>query len=474
MTLIQNLKRGALPAGIVAGAAAALLALSACSNVQDQLLEPQNPDLIDPSAVGNPSAASALRIGALGAFKGATGAGESLWRWSGLLSDEWKSSDTFSQRNETDDRSIQTNNATWAGSYSTAQQTRGYIYDAIEKMKQFNPQEKVQIGELYMSLAFMEMQLGEDLCNGIPLGLARNGVVDYSDPSYKPLTNQEVFAKALTHADSAVALAVGDSAVAVAVRNASLVTKARLLVDMGQQAQAAALVPVATVPTAFQYTQSFSVATTDNGNWSFNNSQGRYTVSDSAQVVNGQQSVIKNALPFVSANDPRVPTKAGTAFSPAIKPFDTSTPMFVQQIWSGRSDPIPVVSGLDARLIEAEGKLKANDIAGMMTILNALRAAPPAIGSFKPAAMPALATPATQDAATSLYFREKAFWTFGRGQRLGDLRRLIRQYGRTQDNVFPTGNFHKGGIQYLNDVNLPVTDTDKTNPQFKGCIDRNA
>jgi starch-binding outer membrane protein, SusD/RagB family len=341
-------------------------------------------------------------------------------------------------------------------------------------MQEFNPQEKVQIGELYMSLAFLEMQLGEDLCNGTPLGLARNGVVDYSDPSYKPLTNQEVFAKALTHADSAVSLSAGDSTSAVLIRNAALVTKARILVDMGQWAQAAALVPSSTVPSTFQYVQGFSVATTDNGNWSFNNSQGRYTVGDSTDIVNGAKNTIKNALPFVSAADPRVPTRAGTSFTPNVKPFDTSTPLFLQQIWVGRSDPIPVVSGIDARLIEAEAKLQAKDIAGMMTILNALRAAPPAIGSFKPTAMAALAAPATQVDATTLFFREKAFWTFGRGQRLGDLRRLIRQYGRTQADVFPTGNFHKGGVQYLNDVNLPVTDTDKTNPQFKGCLDRNA
>ena len=40
----------------------------------------------------------------------------------------------------------------------------------------------------------------------------------------------------------------------------------------------------------------------------------------------------------------------------------------------------------------------------------------------------------------TLFFREKAFWTFGRGQRLGDERRLVRQYGRTQDQVFPVGS----------------------------------
>jgi hypothetical protein len=81
--------------------------------------------------------------------------------------------------------------------------------------------------------------------------------------------------------------------------------------------------------------------------------------------------------------------------------------------------------------------------------------------------------PATRDAAISLLFRERAFWQFGRGQRIGNLRRLIRQYGRPQDQVFPTGQYFKSGT-YGADVNLPVTDNEMTNPNFKGCIDRNA
>ena len=61
-------------------------------------------------------------------------------------------------------------------------------------------------------------------------------------------------------------------------------------------------------------------------------------------------------------------------------------------------------------------------------------------------AMPATATtPAAKDAAIDLLFREKAFWTFGRGQRLPDLRRLVRQYGRTDDQVFPTGRTSRAG-----------------------------
>jgi hypothetical protein len=133
-----------------------------------------------------------------------------------------------------------------------------------------------------------------------------------------------------------------------------------------------------------------------------------------------------------------------------------------------------MVSGIDARLIEAEARLNAPDIAGMLTILNQLRADRPSIGNFRPATMTPIATvPATQAEAVTLFFREKGFWTFGRGQRLGDLRRLIRQYGRTEDNVFPKGNYLKGGV-YGSDVNFQVPDGELVNPQFHGCIDRKA
>ena len=78
-----------------------------------------------------------------------------------------------------------------------------------------------------------------------------------------------------------------------------------------------------------------------------------------------------------------------------------------------------------------------------------------------------------RDAAIDLLFREKAFWTFTRGQRLGDLRRLVRQYGRAPENVFPEGEHYRGG-PYGDDVNLPVPQQEENNPNFSGCTDRNA
>jgi hypothetical protein len=72
-----------------------------------------------------------------------------------------------------------------------------------------------------------------------------------------------------------------------------------------------------------------------------------------------------------------------------------------------------------------------------------------------------------------LRFRKKAFRTFSRGQRLGDLRRLVRQYGRAPGDVFPMGTHYKGGT-YGSDVNLPVPADEQNNPNFERCLDRSA
>jgi hypothetical protein len=72
-----------------------------------------------------------------------------------------------------------------------------------------------------------------------------------------------------------------------------------------------------------------------------------------------------------------------------------------------------------------------------------------------------------------LLFSERAFWMFATGHRLGDMRRLIRQYSRSAEDVFPSGTYLKGG-SYGTDVNLPMPQEEGNNPNFAGCLDRNA
>jgi len=331
---------------------------------------------------------------------------------------------------------------------------------------------------MYMVMALAETFLAENFCNGAPLSDASTGAV-ITGP---PLSNAAVLAIALAHIDSTLALAPASvtDANTVAIRAAALVVRGRILVDLGRFSDAAAA--VAGVPTSFRFDGTHSLTGGNNQLWNVATSVKRYTVGDSFDV----SGIVKNSLPFASANDPRVPVDGQSTGTSSIgRGFDGST-NFIRQKLYGRVDPTPIVSGLDARLIEAEAKLNASDIAGMMTILNSLRSSPPTIANFSgvgstpgnsiavvPTGLGQLSTPATKDAATTLFFREKAFWTFARGQRLSDLRRQVRQYGRTADAVFPTGTFFKTGAAYGGDVNLPITTDELNNPEFSSCTDRN-
>jgi hypothetical protein len=452
---------------------AALLAattLVACDRVKHELLEPQNPGLVDPSAVGSPTAALALRVGAIGRYKQVQ-SGESIWQMGGTLADEYKNADFEAGRINADQRLT---DAAVSWNYNGVTQARGFVRDAIKAMIEFNPDSTGLIGELYAELAFFEMTMADNYCNGIPLGHTENGVLVNGGP----VTVLAVYDSAANHLDTALVYSAKKTdAGSVYVNRLARVWKARVMIAKDSKANAAAAAAlVASVPTTYVYDMTFSSVSGSNGMWSLNNSTARISVGDSSDIANGAVNVIKNALPFASANDPRVPVVNGDQASPKVVAEDQVTrPFYVGLLYKGQFDPLVMASGVDARLYEAEAKLQANDIAGMMTILNALRTASPrpVIGVTTIPAMAALPTPASQDAATTLLFREKAFWTFGRGQRLPDLRRLVRQYGRDQANVFPTGVYFKGG-NYGTDVNFPVPSSEQVNPLFSGCLDRKA
>jgi hypothetical protein len=134
---------------------------------------------------------------------------------------------------------------------------------------------------------------------------------------------------------------------------------------------------------------------------------------------------------------------------------------------AGAGAPTPLATGIEARLIEAEAALQANNPT-WLTILNTLRAS-----AISPAMAP-LTDPGSAAARVDLLFRERAFWLFGTGHRLGDLRRLIRQYGRQAETVFPTGVYRQGRL-YGPEVTVGIIrSTESRNPYYQGCLDRKA
>lgn len=467
-------------------ALAAAAALSACDTIKTNLLEATDPDIINPSSVQSASGATAVRNGALSRLRIATADGESTWLFGGLLVDEWATSSTFVQNDETDQRSTQLNNATVQGELRALYRVRTSADQAIALLQTYKPDPAADIAEMYFARGFAELQLASDFCNGIPLS---EGTAD--PPVFgQPLPVKDVFNVAIASFDTAMNMTTATDAGSVAINRAARIGKARALLGVSLTNAAAAAALVTAIPTTYRYDVTASLTGGNNILWSQPAGSNRYTVGDSLQG-NGRNILVTNAIPFLSAKDPRVPAhyKIAANKKDTVKSQDGNTYVIqVDSLW-GPSTAVALVAGLDARLIEAEAALAAGNAAGMMTILNALRASPQQITAPSPTAtgthpgwttpaMAALTDPGTTDGRVNLLFREKAFWTFGRGQRLGDLRRLIRDYGRKADGSdtggYPMGQHYKGG-NFGSDLNLPVTTDEQVgNPNFTGCIDRKA
>lgn len=444
----------------VAGVAALGLVLAGCSSITDSLLTAEIPDIIPPELTQNAEGALGLSNGALNTFRSITAGDESTWLFGGLMADEWSTSSTFPQNDETDQRHVLENNGQVTGMLYRLYRTRIRSAEAITALNKFVPTRRALIGEMYFAKAYAEAQLAQDFCNGIPISTLVDGVPQAGNPE----TGTQVFTRAVASYDSALAYANGTDTVSLRISRSAQIGKARALLGLERYAEAAAL--VAGIPTSFAYIHTFSLTTGTNTIWGQGFSAARYVVGDSLEG-NARNIFVKNALPFVSAKDPRLPVTILTGNGQDGQTRVRRTTLY------GQLTPVEVVNGIDARMVEAEAALAANDVVKFFAIHNALRAAPPKLGDVQPTVLPPLVDPGTPEARLSLHFREKAFWTFSRGQRLGDLRRLVRQYKRPVTDVFPVGIHYKGG-DYGTDVNFPIVTDERNNPNFKGCLDRNA
>jgi len=445
---------------------AGTLALGACSPTD--VLQVRDPDVINPEDVQSAAGANAVRLGALARLNSATSGGssgsEGLFLLSGLFADEWNNGDSFIARWEVDQRSITPQNNFLTDVDRMLHRARLAATQAVGFLKQFNPTGPVaDVAEMYFVRAFVENAVGEHYCNGLVLSTVVNGAEVYGSPA----TTQVAFETALAHADSGLALITGTSTADVKIKSALAVIKGRILLNLNRPAEAGAA--VAAVLTSFKYQNLHSQTTNDNAIWTYNNIARRYSVS-TVEGING--------LNFATASDPRLPICQGgdavcKANGTTINQRDDKSafPIYVQLIWPVRDASVTIAGGVEARMIEAEAAFKAGNNTLMMQKLNQARTEGGVSG------LPATLTdPGTDVARVNLIFRERAFWMFSTGHRVGDFRRLIKYYGRTAESVFPTGAWHKGG-NYGPDVNFPVPQAEETNPNVTAgqtCTDRNA
>jgi hypothetical protein len=334
---------------------------------------------------------------------------------------------------------------------------------AVDLLTRFAPNAAGwQVAEMHFVQAYTINLMAEHLCSGLVLSTVLDGRETYGTP----MTTTAAFERALKSTETGLALVTGSTADDVRVRSALQVTRGRILMNLNRPAEAAAAVgPVAT---AYRYQIRHSLAAETNYNVivSLNNIARRYSVGNNEGT---------NGLNFATAGDPRVPVCVGgdaacTAIGVTQRTRDDlGTPFHVQRIWTSRDASVTIVSGIEARMIEAEAQLRAGSAPASLATLNAARTT---VTGLAP-----LTDPGTDAGRVNQLFRERAFWLFSRGHRVGDLRRLIRQYSRPAETVFPTGTWHKNDAKYGGDVSIPVPSAEQNNPNVGKadiCIDRAA
>ena len=412
------------------------------------LLDTSKPDIIDPGEVSLDAAYNGavanfnLAVDGDGDVNAGTGT-EGQVILSGLMSDEFLLSTTPPSQQEVDQRAVAyETNGSIATFYTQLQKAREGAEKAIPRLQLESPDglDDVRIPELWSRAGYIYVYFGESFCDGVAYSTTLGSTVIHDTSR----TRLETLTRAVDRFDSALA----SPTLPLEIEYLARIGMARAYLDLSRDSATAAAALVATVPTGFSYDVEHAPVPFQLANAVFTYSEGSLISVSHAEGGTG--------LPY---HDDRTRTPVDSLLDidgNVVPGLDLTTPQFYQRKYLSEADPIPVATGLEARLIEAEAQLAATAYAAMTGILNNLRAG---------TALPTLAVPATQAEAEDQLFSERAFWLFATGHRLGDLRRLVRDYGRPADQVFPVGTYFKGG-DYGTNVSLAIPFSAENNPRF--------
>ncbi len=435
-------------------AATAVMAIGVLGMACSDILDVQDPDIVTPENLAGEAGLATLRAGAFGdlaiALSGSAaghGATPGLIVHAALMTDEMIYSGTFPTRRELDERAVLRNNGTMSGVFQRLHRARTALRTAAETIEEFssNASTDSRIAEMWSLTGVVYNVFGEIYCSGVPFSTAQeDGTLDFG----APMATQAMFQAAVERADRALANTGGSATQDALAR----VVRARALVNMGNFSEAAAT--VATVPDDFVYNLEHSLN-------SLRQQNGIYIMSTIRRQYSIAEGKGGTGILFRSAGDPRVLWD-----DPARNGQDDQTPYMNQLKYADEAAPVALATGVEARLIEAENAMQpGGDVPLFQSIHDALRATM-SLPSVDVSAM-------TQTQREDFHFSERAFWMYVTGRRLGDLRRLVRQYGRDPATVFPTGTYFKGGT-YGGDMNLPLPLQEDNNPNSSGCLDRSA
>jgi starch-binding outer membrane protein, SusD/RagB family len=447
------------------------VALAACD--VEQLMDIEDPSFAEPGEVTPAAGAAGAVLELQRAYSGAAANlhDEGYITVSAAMSDEWIAAGTFPTRIAIDRRE---NRNPSVGNHTDA--TYRWLHRARRAAREVRLQMEAEgtttgaiAARLHAVEAFPYVALGEGWCGAVPISDFEAGQFIMGPM----LSTPQLFEGAVERFDRAQA------AVAPAAHHLSAVGKGRALLNLGRFADAAEA--VAGVPTTFIhfFNHSNNSSIERNNIWALQDN-GRWTLGNQVGV---------NGLPYRSSGDPRVPwsTHWGRAAG-----FDGSTPLFLTRRYAhttataeNNAANVVLADGIEARLIEAEAALHGEHAGDWLAILNALRAdyfslmtaryggpnygvnlaAGVAAGRLTDQ-LPPLVDPGTHDARVDLLFKERAYWLYLTGHRLGDMRRLARApYNRPVASIFPVGAYHKGG-EFGNDVAFTIPFDEQNNTNF--------
>lgn len=330
-------------------------------------------------------------------------------------------------------------------------------------------------GHLYALEGMANVMLAEFFCSGIPLGrITFDGKTEYGAGVH----SEQIYEMAIALFDTALSLA-GDS---VRIAHLASVGKGRALLNLERFDEAAEA--VASVPTSFRYLASYGTSTeTRNGFYRQSATGGYIQTSSPYYSVRSEEGI--NGLPFLTSNDWRTDTAKVNITQSDLATYRVRV---AEKYAASGSTPIIVASGVEARLIESEAYLQNGDPLWRVK-LNELRQTCTPTSDCSPVLvtvtdgnqLPDIGDISSFDEQVDTLFKERAAWLYLTGHRQGDMRRLIRQYSRLADDVYPIGPYTVGSgtsfgqTRYGSDVTMPVpVDEHRSNSSYSGCTSRGA
>ncbi len=420
-----------LTAGLIA--ALPLFAVTACRDLTS--LQQSNPGTLSAASTYVPANAQLLVNGSIGDFECA------FSRYvvgSGLFTDEL--SDAISNPDNFDyDRRTLKSSAGYGTQTCTSANQQPAIYTTLATARGSNDTVAAKLrgwtdAEMPPGVNRTKLLGQAEAYAGYSLVLLGEGMCSAAINAGPELTPAQLFAEAKTRFDAAIADATTASD-ATTVNFATL-GRARTLLDLGQPAAAAT--DAAKIPAGFVVNMSTDAVNVRRENWVF----ASINIGPPYSTV----EPISRGLTVNGAPDPRVAVtntgKAGTT---------SGTQVWTVDKYPALNTPIPITRWAEAQFIIADAKLAANDIAGAVAAINAVRATHPGLPAYD-------ATGQTLAQVQTQLVEERRRELFLEGHRLGDLRRYNLPFLPLAGTPYPGG----GGV-YGTQTCFPLPDVERIN-----------